>query len=299
MPCVSLMHRRIYKNTVARRIAMNKLCRTTEKTTAKSIKKAAKSQAIATKTALKTAKKLAKQSRKASRKAPRNINTLQSPASNPTYPVQPTASTTPSVFTRPEPSLASTQPVILPQRPKVEYISSVMQEFHEGIEVQILHSKPRISVDNVLATSTISQLKNEIIPEHIQAPSELFASNSEQINSAQSLTDPKKHARRFSRTELINAESSLGRTLFGPIPAGHRREFFHDRGNVWIWHESWIETSRQSHQVTIRYEVRPTGVYKKLAAGNYVELVGNELENFRYAAHAYLHLIKHNLYHLA
>lgn len=104
---------------------------------------------------------------------------------------------------------------------------------------------------------------------------------------------------RPTRAELINAESSLGRTLFGPIPTGHRREFFHDRANVWIWHEGWTEPNRESRQMTIRYEVRPTGVFKKLSAGSYVALEGNELENFRRAAHAYLYLIKRNLYHLA
>ena len=104
---------------------------------------------------------------------------------------------------------------------------------------------------------------------------------------------------RPTRAELINAESSLGRTLFGPIPAGHRREFFHDRENIWIWHEDWVEANQESHQITVRYEVRPTGVYKKLAAGKYTTLEGDELENFRRAAHAYLYIIKRNLYHLA
>ena len=100
-----------------------------------------------------------------------------------------------------------------------------------------------------------------------------------------------------SRDELINAESSYGRTLFGPIPAGHRREFFHDKNNIWIWHESWADTAGHPQQFTIRYEVRPTGVYKKLGAGQYLQLEGAELENFRRAAHAYLDLVKTNLYH--
>lgn len=102
---------------------------------------------------------------------------------------------------------------------------------------------------------------------------------------------------RPSHSDLINAESSYGRTLFGPIPLGHRREFFHDRNNVWIWHESWADETGQPQEFTIRYEVRPTGVYKKLAAGQYIQLEGAELENFRLAAHAYLDLIKANLYH--
>lgn len=99
-----------------------------------------------------------------------------------------------------------------------------------------------------------------------------------------------------TRAELINAESRLGSQLFGPIPAGHRREFFHDRDNVWIWHEDWTDLNADQHQLTVRYEVRPSGVYKKIAAGHYLRLEGDELENFRRAAHLYLALIKTHLY---
>ncbi len=109
---------------------------------------------------------------------------------------------------------------------------------------------------------------------------------------------PKRRLRfhRPSRADLLNAESRLGSLIFGPIPAGHRREFFHDRENIWIWHESWIDTERHRRQMTVRYEVRPSGVYKKLSAGKYFKLEGAELENFRKATRAYLHLIKQHLY---
>lgn len=107
---------------------------------------------------------------------------------------------------------------------------------------------------------------------------------------------PPRSRRRPSRADLINAESKLGSTIFGPIPAGHRREFFHDQENVWIWHEDWTDEYQRAWELTVRYEVRPSGVYKKLAAGRYVRLEGNELENFRQATHAYLALIKTRLY---
>lgn len=108
-----------------------------------------------------------------------------------------------------------------------------------------------------------------------------------------------KSKRRPSRAELINAESRLGSTIFGPIPEGHRREFFHDRENIWIWHESWVDADKHIRQLTVRYEVRPTGVYKKLSAGKYFKLEGAELENFRKATRAYLRIIKQQLYHVA
>lgn len=100
----------------------------------------------------------------------------------------------------------------------------------------------------------------------------------------------------MTRDDLINAESRLGSTIFGPVPAGHRREFFHDQENIWIWFESWHDATDHPRQLTVRYEVRPSGVYKKISAGAYFKLAGDELENFRRATHAYLHLVKKYLY---
>lgn len=113
---------------------------------------------------------------------------------------------------------------------------------------------------------------------------------------------PVKHIRRQkpapkpTRADLINAESRLGSQLFGPIPAGHRREFFLDHKNIWIWHEDWLDQNAHACEMTVRYEVRPAGVYKKVATGKYFRLEGSELENFRKATHAYLYVIKKYLY---
>ncbi len=101
---------------------------------------------------------------------------------------------------------------------------------------------------------------------------------------------------RMTRADLINAESKLGSTIFGPIPEGHRREFFHDKQNVWIWHEDWYDGQHNPHQMTVRYEVRTSGIYKKVSAGKYFRLEGDELENFRKATRAYLYVIKQKLY---
>lgn len=102
--------------------------------------------------------------------------------------------------------------------------------------------------------------------------------------------------RNSTRADLINAESQLGSTIFGPVPAGHRREFFHDHQNIWIWHEDWYDATLRHRQITVRYEVRISGIYKKVAAGEYYKLEGDELSNFRLAARVYLHLIKKYLY---
>lgn len=97
--------------------------------------------------------------------------------------------------------------------------------------------------------------------------------------------------------DMINAESALGRTLFGEIPAGHQREFFAAKKNVWIWHESWRNPVGDVEEMTIRYEVHPSGVYKRANQGNYEKIEGEELNNFRLAAQSYLKLIKQNLYY--
>ncbi|MBR3368243.1 hypothetical protein IKG45_00420 [Candidatus Saccharibacteria bacterium] len=97
------------------------------------------------------------------------------------------------------------------------------------------------------------------------------------------------------RDDLINAESELGRTIFGPVPVGHQREFFQYTKNVWMWHENWTDLGKR-YEITIRYEVRKDGVYKKIQGHGYQKISGSELENFRKALHAYLKLVKEKLY---
>ncbi len=87
--------------------------------------------------------------------------------------------------------------------------------------------------------------------------------------------------------DLINAESALGRGLFGQVAPGHQREFFCLQKNVWLWYEDGQ---------TIRYEVRKDGVYKKVDDGNYRKIDGVELSHFRDATKAYLELVKANIY---
>lgn len=91
----------------------------------------------------------------------------------------------------------------------------------------------------------------------------------------------------LAQRRLINAESALGRSIFGPLRAGQQREFFCLKPNVWLWY---------SDGTTIRYEVRKEGVFKKVDHGHYHEISGLELKNFQNAARAYLQLVKTRLY---
>ena len=108
--------------------------------------------------------------------------------------------------------------------------------------------------------------------------------------------DPHHYSNKLSYEDLVNAESALGRTIFGPIPAGHQREFFEYRKNVWIWHESFTDASGVLQDMTVRYEVRPEGVFKRPGDGGYRKIEGVELDNFRKAARMYLDLVKTKLY---
>ena len=91
------------------------------------------------------------------------------------------------------------------------------------------------------------------------------------LNSLLKDLKPKKPIKTLE--DQINAESELGRTIFGTIPAGHQREFFEHRKNLWIWHESWIECG-QPKEITIRYEVRPNCVFKKSNGSAYYKITG-------------------------
>ena len=100
---------------------------------------------------------------------------------------------------------------------------------------------------------------------------------------------------KLTEADLINAESRLGATLFGAVPAGHRREFFRYRHNIWVYHESWTENDKRMES-TITYKVQENGVYKCPLGGEYLKISGAELTNFRKATHEYLKLIKAKLY---
>ena len=106
----------------------------------------------------------------------------------------------------------------------------------------------------------------------------------------------RRYGGKLTYEDLLNAESEIGRTIFGPIPAGHQREFFKNKENVWIWYEKWTDSAGTPQDITIRYEVRPDGVFKKVPEQNYQKITGDELNNFVSATRAYYNLVKERLY---
>lgn len=96
--------------------------------------------------------------------------------------------------------------------------------------------------------------------------------------------------------DLINLESKAGSEIFGPVPVGHRREFFNLDRDTWVWHESWTDASGAPKEHTIRYEVLPTRVIKVQAGLKYSVVRGEELQNFRRATQEYLRAISTRVY---
>jgi hypothetical protein len=102
--------------------------------------------------------------------------------------------------------------------------------------------------------------------------------------------------RKLTERDLVNLESRLGRTIFGPVPAGHRREFFNIDKGTWIWHEQWLDKNQKKHQQTTRYEVSLKGVLKVQPGLKYSYLSGDELANFFAAVNEYYRLVSSQVY---
>jgi hypothetical protein len=101
----------------------------------------------------------------------------------------------------------------------------------------------------------------------------------------------KKVTRADIERDLIRRESEIGRTLFGPLPVGTKRDFFCLDETTWIWHEE----SKGSVKVT-RYMIKPTEIVKSVNGGQYERITSKEAENFRLATQAYAQKIDELLY---
>ena len=94
---------------------------------------------------------------------------------------------------------------------------------------------------------------------------------------------------------LIRHEAKIGGTVFGPVPAGVRREFFCLDKHTWVWHEEWFDQNGQHQSKTTRYDVRPSGILK--AQGDKYMAVGpEEAVRLRDAAELYYDKIQKELY---
>ena len=96
--------------------------------------------------------------------------------------------------------------------------------------------------------------------------------------------------------DLLRREAKIGGKLFGPVPAGGRREFFCLDENTWIWHEEWIDSSKKKRVRTTRYDVRPNGVVKSQNGKHYQKVTAEELDRLYSAAKTYQQKTTKELY---
>ncbi len=107
----------------------------------------------------------------------------------------------------------------------------------------------------------------------------------------------KRPLKALTERELLTLESEIGSKLFGPIPDGHRREFFCLDAHTWIWHEEWLDEKKKLQTSTVRYETNDHGILKVQEGARYNYLEGEELQNFYVAARMYYEQVARQVYH--
>ena len=108
----------------------------------------------------------------------------------------------------------------------------------------------------------------------------------------------KRPLKTMTERQLIELENELGRELFGPIPDGHRRDFFCLDEHTWVWHEEWIDADNRSQVATTRYEVQPNGILKVQSGRVYKYIEGEELKNLTVAVRLYYERTMRDIYKL-
>ncbi len=96
--------------------------------------------------------------------------------------------------------------------------------------------------------------------------------------------------------DLIRKESQIGAKLFGPIPKGHRREFFCLDEHTWVWYEEWLDANKKQQSATTRYEVHPNGVIKVQDGHPYQNVEGAEFANLMTAIELYYEQVLRGVY---
>ncbi len=101
----------------------------------------------------------------------------------------------------------------------------------------------------------------------------------------------------MTERQLIELESEIGRELFGPIPAGHKRDFFCLDASTWVWHEEWVDVATgQKRFTTTRYEVHQNGILKAQDGTTYKFIEGQELRNLALAVRLYYEQTMREIY---
>lgn len=99
-----------------------------------------------------------------------------------------------------------------------------------------------------------------------------------------------------SERELIQAESKIGREIFGEIPKGYQREFFCLDETTCIWYEEFKNAEGKTESITTRYEIQGDRVMKVQGGSRYSYLEGDELNNLLTAIHMYYERVMRGVY---
>lgn len=124
----------------------------------------------------------------------------------------------------------------------------------------------------------------------------LFVGNTEDLSYLKMPKSKDRVLKRLTERELIQLESEIGRELFGPIPEGHRREFFNLDAHTWIWYEEFKAADGTKQSTTTRYEVQEKGILKAQEGACYSYIEGAELQNLLLAVRMYHERVMRNLY---
>ncbi len=100
----------------------------------------------------------------------------------------------------------------------------------------------------------------------------------------------------LTERELIQLESEIGSKLFGPIPDGHRRQFFNLDSKTWIWYEESVDANGVEKATTTRYEVQGLKIMKAQDGASYSYIEGEELRNLTVAIQMYYEQVMQGVY---
>lgn len=98
------------------------------------------------------------------------------------------------------------------------------------------------------------------------------------------------------RNSFLKSEAKVGGKLFGPLPKGHRREFFCLDEHTWVWHEEWLDSNGHRQILTTRYDIRSNGILKAQGNQPYRYATTEEALNLYEAAKLYKQRVKQEIY---
>ena len=124
----------------------------------------------------------------------------------------------------------------------------------------------------------------------------LLVGNTDDIAYLKTPKKSKRPLKTLTERELIQLESDIGRELFGPIPKGHRREFFNLDPTTWIWYEEYPDEKGIMKSSTTRYEIQDSAVLKAQEGAKYSYIEGQELTNLHMAVQMYYERVMRDIY---